>query len=95
MIVQRITMRVKAERMEEWVAVLKTNHDKWDHPEFSRIYVSHSDPELVVQDLEFEDLAAKGKFWEEWAKRPEYTAIVKAYHELEVEAPGDEYWTLK
>jgi hypothetical protein len=49
----------------------------------------------MVQDLEFEDLAAMDRFWEEWKKTAEHAAIGKAWDELGLEGLGTEYWTLE
>ena len=95
MIIQRMTIRVKPGCMKEWIEVLKTSTSKAPNPEFSRLYVSHADPELLVHDLEFESLADKDKFWEEWTGRPEDEAIRKASLELVDEWVSTEYWTLE
>jgi len=94
MIVWRWTMRVKSGRMKEWVEVYGTNLAKADNPEFYHMYISRSDPELLALDLEFENLAEKEKFWEEWQKRPEHVAIKKAAGELVDEWLDNEIWTL-
>ena len=74
--------------------MLQANNARAPNPEFSRFYVSHCDPELLVQDLEFEDLAAHDAFWEEWQKGPEHAAIAKAYGELGIEHTDTDYWTV-
>ena len=95
MIVQRSTMRVKPGRMKEWVEVIKVNHGKSSKPDNFRLYTSHADPALHVQDLEFESVAEKDEWWEEWKKTPEHDAIVAAYPACVEEYLGSEIWTLE
>ena len=96
MIVNRLTFRVKPGCMEEVLKMVKAERAKLDNPKMARIYTPNIGRfDLLVEDLEFENLAEFDKFWTAWGSKPETAEFMEKWETL-VETGGfGEIWNLE
>jgi hypothetical protein len=95
MILQRLTFHVKPGRMDEVVEMLKAADEVLGSTDISRIYTPNIGQfDVVVNDLEFENLAELDALWAEWWSNPETPAFMEKWNELVDAGGGSEVWNL-
>ena len=92
MIVQRMTISIKPGRMDEVLTLLKEDRKRSGFQ--SRLYqIDIGTFGQIAIELEFEDMAAREKFWTEWGAVPERPAFMEKWLEY-TKSGGTEIWTL-
>jgi len=93
MFVQRLTYRVEAGYVEEALEMIKGEIAKGDTP--TRVYQSYISPgDMIVQDLEFENLADLQAFWTEWFSQPDTTKFMQRWSEIVESLVTNEVWRI-
>lgn len=83
MIVQRITVRYKVEKVQEAIALLGKERDRATFPHAVRMYIPHPDPsDITVAEYEFENSDELEQFWGDWEAQPEAQAFLQKYSPL-------------
>ena len=97
MLVNRITHIVKRGCMEEALALLKAEGDRYTRPRnynhrLYRPHIGHSD--VLAFEIEFESMEDHKKFWDEYSARSETTEVTEKYNKLVEPGTTTEIWTL-
>jgi hypothetical protein len=95
MIVERRTYEVQFGHGQEMVDIIKTEMEAVGPHIVSRIYRDAIGPfNRVAHEMEFQDLAEREKFWEEWADKRLTPEFLEKWTEI---APGggNEIWILE
>jgi hypothetical protein len=95
-IVQRIFHAVKQGRVDDFLALMKSNPDSVLNLATKRTYTSYIGRfNTVCHELEFESLDELDKCWAQWWADPETPAYMEKYHELTERGGSSEVWTLE
>ena len=93
MIVQRMNVNVKQGRMQELLDFLKKDRKKGGYN--YRLYQSNLGTfDQISIEMEFENLAAHEKFWNDWNALSETPAFFEKWNELTKPGGTNEIWWL-
>ena len=96
MIVGRVSARVKFGRMEEAVALVKAEWQRYPLPHATRIYTSNLGPtDTLVLEFEFESMAEYEKFFAGWGADPGTAVYAQGVGELLDPGGTSEIWDLR
>ena len=95
MIVERLTYHMKTGHVREALEMLKEARAKLENPDVMRIYAPNIGPPstIIVQEIEFEDMATRETAWKDWFAKPEATEFMEKWRSL-VESTTIEIWGL-
>jgi hypothetical protein len=82
-------------RDQDAVAVIQKAWAALDFPNAYRIYTPLIGPfNVVVQELEFKDLAARQAFWAAFFAMPEIAGLVEEWTQVRAPGGGAQIWNL-
>lgn len=80
-ILEQVVLKAKAEHKQEVITLTKAECDGWGYP--YRLYTPMTGPHhVVILDLQFENMAARGEHWARWGAAPGWQAFHERIHEL-------------
>ncbi len=83
MIVQRLTVRYKLDKVDEAISLLKEEFARANLPHAVRFYTPKVGAnDMSIGEFEFESFAEMEQFWSDWEARPETVAFHAKYRPL-------------
>ena len=95
MFVERFTWHVKPGHQHEFVELVKAERERIGQVTLC-IYAPFFGPHnVVIGEIEFENIEAQDKFWEEWLPAPEVQTFLENLSKLQDAGGSRELWLLE
>ena len=95
-LVDRWTYIAKRGHINEAVALVKTESERYTKPRTYRVLRPNTGSmDTFVMEIEFESMEDRQRFWSEWGATPEAAAFLEKWHNLTETGVNREIWSLE